>query len=248
MSIVQAERRRVERPADVETLPCDEPPEEPAVAPQGQPWVKRLVTAWLLFHVTAVALYPAAILVPPRGLLRAISNLFFEPYMEGLYMVGGHRFFAPEPGPGTMVEYRVERADGSVEENIFPRREISPRLMYHRHFMLSERVQDVGVETEWFRMYARHLAHELGGERVTLWRVVHRLATPEDIQAGKHLTDEEFYDRRELGSWSLAELDEPWSIERAEQEMLALEAQAERDEQADSATPNEAAAEVKSNE
>ena len=126
-------------------------------------------------------------------------------------MVQGHRFFAPEPGPGTMVAYKVERADGTViEESIFPRREIKPRLMYHRYFMLSERVQDVGIETEWFRMYARHLAHELGGEKVALWRIVHELATPEDIEAGKLLSDEEFYSEDELGSWTLAELNEPW--------------------------------------
>ncbi|MCA9053242.1 MAG: hypothetical protein KDA75_05360 [Planctomycetaceae bacterium] len=165
---------------------------------------------WLAFHVAAVAIYPASILVPRRGLLSGIRDLFFERYMEGLYMVQGNRFFAPEPGPGTLVEWRIEHPDGTTTENTFPRREIKPRLLYHRYFMLSERVQDVGDEANWFRMYARHLAEQYDAERVTLTRVVHRLPTPEDIISGKRLEDDEFYDRNPLGSWTREELRQPY--------------------------------------
>jgi hypothetical protein len=217
MPVLQAEQRRsAVAPMPMEPHSCETPAEFAPCAPGPGSWRRTVVSLWLLFHVSAIVIYPAAILVPPRGLLRAISDVCFERYMEALYMVQGHRFFAPEPGPGTMIAYRIERADGSVEENIFPRREISPRLMYHRHFMLSERVQDVGVETEWYRMYARHLAHVMEGSRVTLWQVVHQLPTPEDILAGKRLDDDEFYERRELGSWSRAELDEPWEVDESD--------------------------------
>jgi hypothetical protein len=172
----------------------------------ARPAWKRAVSCWLAFHLAAVALYPASILVPDRGLLATIRDTFFERYMEALYMVQGHRFFAPEPGPGMLVEYEVERADGSRLREVFPRREIRPRLLYHRHFMLSERVQDVDDRHGWYWMYARHLAQAEGGVRVTLTRVVHLLATPDDILSGKQLEDEEFYVREPLGSWTLAEL------------------------------------------
>lgn len=219
MSLVHAEHSTLERTlAPLAVVPdC-----APEATPRGQPpldaasrWqqLKTPVSLWLLFHISAVFLYPAAIPAPPGSLLSTISDAFFERYMEALYMVQGHRFFAPEPGPGTLIAYRIERADGSIEENLFPRRDIKPRLMYHRHFMLSERSQDVGAEREWFRMYARHLAHELDGERVTLWRVVHYLPTPQELLSGKQLTDQEFYDRQELGQWSRAELDEAWNID-----------------------------------
>ncbi|MFV0444239.1 MAG: hypothetical protein ACK5Q5_11780 [Planctomycetaceae bacterium] len=211
MSIASQERRRLQPSPPVEKSLAPLAEHSPPSVFQSRPWWKPLISAWLLYHVVGIALYPAAILVPARGLLSTVSNLFYERYMEGLYMVQGHRFFAPEPGPGTLIAYRIERSDGSVEENSFPRRDIAPRLLYHRYFMLSERVQDVGDEPEWYRMYARHLAHEFGGERVQLWRVVHRLATPDDIAAGKHLNDDEFYDRRDLGDWSRAELDQPWN-------------------------------------
>lgn len=171
--------------------------------------LKIPVSIWLVFHLAAVVIYPASILVPRRGLLAQVRDLFFERYMEALYMVQGHRFFAPEPGPGTLVAYKVERDDGSVVESVFPRREIRPRLLYHRHFMLSERVQDVDDQGRWFRMYARHLAHVNDGARVTLWRVIHRLPTPDDILSGKRLEDDEFYEQQPLGSWTAEELDAP---------------------------------------
>lgn len=209
MSIAPVDRPRTER--SVEKCQAEECAGKNATAvPSYWTWLKTPVSLWLAFHVAAVAIYPASILVPRRGLLSGIRDLFFERYMEGLYMVQGNRFFAPEPGAGTLVEWRVEHADGTTTENVFPRREIKPRLLYHRYFMLSERVQDVGDEANWFRMYARHLADQYDAERVTLSRVVHRLPTPEDVIAGKRLDDEEFYERRPLGSWTLEELQQPY--------------------------------------
>ena len=45
---------------------------------------------------------------------------------------------------------------------------------------------------------------------VTLTRVVHLLPNPDEIIAGKKLADPSFYERRVLGTWTRAELDEPY--------------------------------------
>lgn len=180
---------------------CDE------TLPGHWKWLKIPVTLWLVFHLSAIVIFPASIPVPGVGLLSVLSTRLFAHYMEALYMVQGHRFFAPEPGPGLLVEYTLDYADGREVKRVFPHRDIQPRLLYHRYFMLSERAQDVDDPDSWFRMYARHLAWWYGGDRVTLHRVIHRLPTPSDVIAGKSLTDAEFFLREVLGSWSRTELE-----------------------------------------
>jgi len=170
-------------------------------------WLKIPVTFWLMFHCAAMVIYPAAVVVPQRGLLGRITDRLFQRYMQALYMVAGHRFFAPEPGAATLIQYRLEHPDGTTTEQIFPHRDISPRLLYHRYFMMSERVGDIASLQRWYRMYARHLSHHYDADRVTMWRVVHRLADPDDIIAGKKLNDREFYDYTQMGSWTRNELE-----------------------------------------
>ena len=64
------------------------------------------------------------------------------PLHQALFLGHGYRFFGPDPAPSHIFEYRIE-SDSEDEEFIgkFPDREIhSPRLLYHRWFMLSESV------------------------------------------------------------------------------------------------------------
>lgn len=64
----------------------------------------------------------------------------FRPYSEAAYLDHGYQFFAPNPGPSHLVKYKVDFDDGRPSiEGIFPDLKTErPRLLYHRHFMLSE--------------------------------------------------------------------------------------------------------------
>jgi hypothetical protein len=186
-----------------------EPTAEPPSASKRSPrrvWLKRLLNGWLAFHLAAILLYPASIPVPRAGLLHQICERFFIRYLQGLGMTGGHRFFAPEPGAALLIQYQVTRPDGSVVRDIFPKREIRPRLLYHRHFMLSERSARVGNEEDWYAMYARHLAIWYGAERIAMQRVVHRLPSPQDVMEGKPLDAPEFIIVEPIGEWTREEL------------------------------------------
>jgi hypothetical protein len=57
-----------------------------------------------------------------------------RPYSQWLYMDHGYFFFAPNPGPGHLVQYQV----GSETRTFPDKAKHWPRLLYHRHFMLSE--------------------------------------------------------------------------------------------------------------
>lgn len=82
-----------------------------------------------------------------------LSNPVASPYLSGpiaekispihraLFLGHGYRFFGPDPGPGHLLVYQGQRADGSQFEGVFPDSNNRwPRLLYHRWFMLSETV------------------------------------------------------------------------------------------------------------
>lgn len=61
------------------------------------------------------------------------------PIHQLLYLSHGYRFFAPDPGPSHLLVYRLHYSDGEMRERRFPdAAKLSPRLRYHRWFMLSE--------------------------------------------------------------------------------------------------------------
>ena len=119
---------------------------EPATAESADPalpWSpakRRLVSAVLAFHVAAVFIAPWSGPPPSSGLSQRVSG-WIRPYLEGLGINYGYRFFAPIPGPSHIVRYRLHLRDGSTRQGQFPDLEQQwPRLLYHRHLMVSERV------------------------------------------------------------------------------------------------------------
>lgn len=70
------------------------------------------------------------------------------PYVEWMYLDHGYFFFAPNPGPGHLVECSIVPTvtggqDAEPKKWIFPdKNELRPRLLYHRFFMLSEFYND----------------------------------------------------------------------------------------------------------
>lgn len=165
-----------------------------------------LVNIWLVYHLFCIVIAPAS--VRPSSRLQQDGWLIAQPYVQSLYLNHGYHYFAPNPGPSTVIEYTLEFADGSTERGQFPHRGISPRLLYHRHFMLTEFMANARPETQelWARSYARNLCREYDAVRVTLTRVRHNLPRRLRVLAGGTLTDEELYDRVPLGTFERDEL------------------------------------------
>ncbi len=114
-----------------------------AVVPPPTTWSRRtrtLVSLALVWHLAALVVAPLAAPPPTSQLARGIAA-WFNPYLQALYLNHGYRFFAPNPGPSHLVEYELTFADGSTRSGQFPNlAEHQPRLLYHRHFMLSETI------------------------------------------------------------------------------------------------------------
>jgi len=103
-------------------------------------WIKLVVSAVLVFHLSAVFIAPLAFAADYSSpLVNAIYGVL-RPYIAAMYLDHGYFFFAPNPGPSHLIDYKVEFADGRPPlTGRFPDLQTErPRLRYHRHFMLTE--------------------------------------------------------------------------------------------------------------
>jgi len=164
----------------------------------GQPARRQLglatrlaVSLLVILHFTAVFSAPLASSIltavgrlPPEAQPKRPPTLrvhrFFRPYLDLAYLNHGYGFFAPDPGPSHLIRYRVELANGHQIRGFFPNlKQQWPRLRYHRYFMLAEQVQPGSGKA-----YAMHLLKKYGAARVTVERIRHYLARPEEVLAG----------------------------------------------------------------
>ena len=157
------------------------------------------LNAWLIFHVCAIIVAPAAV-SPTSELMQSIWRVF-QPYLQILYLNNGYHFFAPDPGESTLLSFAAEREDGTVVRNTIPNRGIAPRLLYHRHFMLTEQMNSGPEELEqpWYNSYAQHIGKVYGAKQVTLTRKTHFLPSMELVRNGVKLDNPASYEDQELG-------------------------------------------------
>lgn len=132
--------------------------------------------------------------------MRSVSSVF-RPYLQTFYLNHGFHFFAPEPGDSTLVAFMVEREDGTSIRGIMPNRKIWPRLLYHRHFMLTESLSYIPDELSeaWHESYARCLARKYDGRKVRLTHVRHFFPSPNMVLDGVPLDHPDSYEATALG-------------------------------------------------
>jgi hypothetical protein len=164
-------------------------------------YLRLAVNLWLVFHLAAIIIAPAA--VGPASDLVLTAWDGFQPYLEVLYLNHGYHFFAPEPDESTLLAFEAERADGTVVRGRIPDRATQPRLLYHRYFMLTEHMDDASEELRpiWYESYAQHIGRQYGAVMVRLIKQTHLLPTRERILEGGRLSDPESYEDEPLGEF-----------------------------------------------
>ncbi len=180
-------------------------PSEPSLALRGSRGrlLRWAINGWLVFHISAIIIAPASV-APSSDLVQAVWRVF-HPYLDLLFLNHGYHFFAPEPGESTLLAYEAERADGTVVKGRIPNRDIQPRLLYHRHFMLTEHMRDAlrdapeEQQKEWLASYADHLCRKYKAARVSLTGQIHNLPTMEAVRSGMRLDDPASYESESFG-------------------------------------------------
>jgi len=163
------------------------------------------VNIWLVFHISAIIIAPASV-APSSDLIQAAWGVF-QPYLQLLYLNHGYHFFAPEPSESTLLAFAAERADGTVVRGRIPSPSMHPRLLFHRHFMLTEHMRDAPeeIQQEWVGSYAQHICRKYGAVRVSLTGQLHNLPTMEMVRAGVRLDDPTSYENEPFGVFEWAQ-------------------------------------------
>lgn len=159
----------------------------------------------------AILAYLAAVVIPPLAGPAPASDLAgrmlqpLRPLVGGLALNHGYRFFAPNPGPGHTMRWTMTMPDGSTRTGRIPDEDLDrPRLLYHRRFMVSEKIAalvpppDAPAEVrerakrEWqplVKGVAANLLRREGGASVGLEMVEHYLPDPVEVLAGGTFAD-----------------------------------------------------------
>jgi hypothetical protein len=142
-----------------------------ASQPIWSPRAKAIVSALVALHVAAVFIAPMSFAVRPGSPAVDPLKNCLRPYIQALFLDHGYAFFAPDPGPSHLVEYKLTFDNGRQAETArFPDiDEHFPRLLYHRHFMLSESLQTYYTPERAPRLPATMDAAERS-ERLANWR------------------------------------------------------------------------------
>lgn len=185
-----------------------------------------MISALLLIHLGAILAGPCS--VPPASELSQIVWRCYRPYLDAAYLNHGYHFFAPEPGPSHLIRYEVETRDGRRVAGFFPDRQRHwPRLLYHRHFMLSEHLNSMHESEEPAAQltaiqnsFTQHLQSLHGGDRVKLYLVRHLIPGPDSVAKGQRLNDRTLYQERWLGDYPAIPGTSPTQIARQPQETV----------------------------
>lgn len=169
--------------------------------------IKLIGSLLIVLHLIAIVLAPAS--VPPASRSVQTAWSWVRPYLQFAYLNHGYHYFAPDPGPSSLIEYTVITEDGERIWGRIPDREkIWPRLRYHRYFMLTEFYGAQPPTAEELRQavaqsYAQQLMQNHDGVSVELSHVVHRLSTREEMIAGGRLDEPHKYQFTPLGTFSI---------------------------------------------
>ena len=189
-----------------------------------------IISLLLVVHVAAIFMPPFMLQASGSGGASPIGAMVMNtlrPYIDIAFLNHGYAFFAPDPGPAHLVRARIEFDDDRepIEETFPNLDEQWPRLLYHRHFMLSEQLnaqyqppqlppeisQEPELAEQWqtarrmyelkWRSFKEHLEAKHDAPYVTLTRVEHRMIDVFEVgeQNKKLDAPDTFYDLREDG-------------------------------------------------
>jgi hypothetical protein len=163
-----------------------------------------IANVWVAFHVFAIAISPAP--MPPASPLLVDASRVALPYNQLLFLNHGYHFFAPDPGPSTLISYQIDRPGNTAIRGRIPDVQIAPRLRYHRYFMLAENIWGFPetMQEPVFRAYAQHFAAKHDAQQISLNVISHRPSSISRILAGGKLSDPETFSEEPLNSYDFS--------------------------------------------
>jgi hypothetical protein len=105
-------------------------------------WRRVIVSVLIVVHFGGMLTATTSV-DPPNGQAPWLSSQlwvrFYRPYLTFMYLANAYHFYSPDPGPATLLWFRIQYADGSHRWRHFPDRDESPHgLHYQRMLALTE--------------------------------------------------------------------------------------------------------------
>ncbi len=202
----------------------------PPAAWDMHPWKRWALNVVLVVHLGALLLMVGSsgsgTYASPPLIVRAAT--FTGPYVRFTGMQNGYRFFAPDPGPATILWFRLNYENGAVRWGESPSRgRTQGSLAYQREFypamMLGMQTASPGtpivegyphlteIGLTYASSYARHLAaswNKVGEEAmvakvrtVQIFIVTHAIRTPTQVRMNWSADDLRLYQAVDLGEF-----------------------------------------------
>lgn len=183
------------------------PPREGGAKGNGAfgPALRIVISLLIIWHFAGIFLAALSIPVSSPLVMRLSQRPPMQWYLDALYMNHGHSFFAPDVGPGHIIEYELfDQSGRPIEQGVLPNRKLDwPRLFYHRHMMLADQSEmpfdDKQLSEQWQRKYLQAFGQHLlsineNAQGVRLRRKAH-WPLPRDLaEKGVKLTDPKGYE------------------------------------------------------
>jgi hypothetical protein len=198
-------------------------------------WAKIVVSLLIVWHFFAIFLA-----VTSEGYAGGRPELAYQlyysevpwthGYLKGLFLTNAYRFFAPNPGPTTLIWFRLQYEDGSVRWVELPDGdEFVLRMPYQRRLALAMAIgQNIAFDREgrpflsvqgkaYLSSYVRHVAKKFPKvrtgrdgsttlvpvEKVQVTWVQHHWLEPWQVWAGWEHTDLRNYEYAYLGTYDV---------------------------------------------
>jgi hypothetical protein len=141
------------------------------------PWWARRTVLSVLLVIHFGGILTACSAVAPREepapwLSRQVWVHFYRPYLVFMYLTNAYHFYSPDPGPPSLLWFRIEYADHQHRWFKLPVRKESPVALHHQRMLaLAESTnQPMGIPLtaeqipEWEERYHRPYQHESWNE------------------------------------------------------------------------------------
>jgi hypothetical protein len=101
-------------------------------------WRRVVVSVLIVVHFGGMLTATTSV-DPPGGMAPWLSTQvwlhFYRPYLTFMYLANAYHFYSPNPGPATLLWFRIQYEDGSHRWRHVPDRDDSPHGMHYQRML-----------------------------------------------------------------------------------------------------------------